>query len=106
MNTRSSRESNFPRCKESDSLSALYSLKTKANIDAIVELCKLDGSYKGKKVEVSLPTNLTSVAVDQARTKVSAKVETVIVETEDGHEEGVSLLGEGEQEEASGEAPR
>ena len=40
--------------------------------------------------------------MDQARTKVSAKVETVIVETEDGHEEGVSLLGEGEQEEASG----
>ena len=96
MNTRSSRESNFPRCKESDSLSALYSLKNKATIDAIVELCKLDGSYKGKKIEVSLPT-ITSVVVDQARTKVSAKVET-----EDGHEEGVSLLREGEQEEASG----
>jgi len=101
VNTRSSRESNFPRCKESDSLSALYYLKTKANIDAIVKLCKLDGSYKGKKVEVSLPT-ITIVAVDQARTKISAKVETVIVETENGHEEGVPLLGEGEQEEASG----
>lgn len=101
MNTRSSRESNFPRCKEGDSLSALYSRKNKATIDAIVELCKLDGSYKGKKVEVSLPT-ITSVVVGQARTKVSAKVETVVVETEDGHEEGVSLLREGEQEETSG----
>ena len=31
-------------------------------IDAIVELCKLDGLYKGKKVEVNVAP-ITSVAV-------------------------------------------
>jgi len=73
-----------------------WRIKLRDPVDAIVELCKLDGSYKDKKVEASLPA-ITTVTVDQARTKVSAKVEAVGVETEDGHEGGASPKGKGKQ---------
>ncbi len=61
---------------------------------AIDLLNRMDGLYRGKKVEVSLPT-ITSVTVDQTRAKILAMMKTVIVKTDDGHEEDVPLLGEG-----------
>ena len=74
-------------------------------IDAIAELCRLDGSYKKPGSSVTVAP-IVSVSVDQARAKILAKMKAVIAEMDDGYEEAVQPLGKGRQEETSGKASR
>ena len=75
-------------------------LRLHDKINAIVELCRLDGSYKKPSASVTVAPITSVVVVEDARTKLAAiknKLSVRIAEAED-----VPLLEEGKQEEASG----
>jgi len=65
-------------------------------VAAIAELCKLDNSYRNKKLEVSVAPITSVVAVEDVRTKLAARLDKLsarITEAEDVP---------GKQEETSG----
>jgi len=74
-----------------------WRIKLRDPVDAIVELCKLDNSYRNKKLEVSVAPITSAVVVEDARTKLAAilnKLSARIAEAKD--------VPPGKQEETSG----
>jgi len=73
-----------------------WRIKLRDPVDAIVELCKLDNSYRNKKLEVSVAPKTSIVLVEDARTKLAAilnKLSGRIAEAKD-----VPSLGKGKRQ--------
>lgn len=49
-----------------------WRIKLRDPVDAIVELCKLDNSYRNKKLEVSVAPKTSVVLIEDARAKLAA----------------------------------
>jgi len=52
-----------------------WRIKLRDPVDAIVELCKLDNSYRNKKLEVSVAPITSVVVVKNARIKLAARLD-------------------------------
>ncbi len=74
-----------------------WRIKLRDPVNAIAELCRLDGAYKKPGSSVTVAP-IVSVSVDQVRAKILAKMKTVIAETNDERTEDMP----GKQEETSG----
>ena len=64
-----------------------WRIKLRDPVDAIAELCKLDNSYRNKKLEVSVAPKTSVVVVEDARTKLAAimnKLSARVAGAEDG----------------------
>ncbi len=75
-----------------------WRIKLRDPVDAIVELCKLDNSYRNKKLEVSVAPITNAVVVEDARTKLAARLDKLSARTT-----GVKDVS-GKQEETSEKA--
>jgi len=73
-------------------------------VNAIVELCRLDGSYKKPSASVTVAPITNVVVAEDARTKLAAILNKLSVRIAEA--EGTALLGDVEQEETSAKASR
>lgn len=81
-----------------------WRIKLRDPVDAIVELCRLDGSYKKPSASVTVAPITNVVVIEDARTKLAAilnKLSARIAEAK-----GTVLLGDAEQEETSEKTSR
>jgi len=81
-----------------------WRIKLRDPVDAIAELCKLDNSYRNKKLEVSVAPIASVAVVEDARTKLAAILNKLSDRIAEGKD--TALPGDAKQEETSEKTSR
>lgn len=77
-----------------------WRIKLRDPVNAIEKLCKLDNSYRNKKLEVNVAPKTNVAVVEDARTKLTARLDKLSGRITE--KKSTALLGNVEQEETSG----